>query len=213
MIAHAQRMLLMLCQSTESMILISFFKLWVMWLRPNQWQVVSTSVSSMLDAELASSSSGSIDHLGVVIVSLSIYLMAQVLLINALRLLTLTTDSVHHIWTCAYVRTVSALEWLEMRRLSRGDDRFLWILWADIVVLMSLSAVDPIHCVLLLVAQVDLLRCCVRHLRWHLSRVLGRLRRCLSSVLYNFLTWIIKRYMNSSVSITYETGKILKMDV
>jgi hypothetical protein len=64
----------------------------------------------MLDAELASSSSGSIDHLGVVIVSLSIYLMAQVLLINALRLLTLTTDSVHHIWTCAYVRTVSALE-------------------------------------------------------------------------------------------------------
>lgn len=53
---------------------------------------------------------------------------------------------------------------------------------------MSLSAVDPIHCVLLLVAQVDLLRCCVRHLRWHLSRVLGRLRRCLSSVLYNFLT-------------------------
>ena len=195
----------MLSKSTESMILIALFKLWVVWLSPYQWQVVTTSIRSMLYAELAGISSGSIDHLGIIIVPLRIYLMTQVFLIDVLLWVSLTTDGVHHIWACTNMWTVTSFKWFQMRSCSRSNDSFFGVRWAYIIILMSLSAVNPTHRILLLIAQVDLLSRCVWHLLLHLSVALDSLRWSLSPIMLNFLTWIIKRYMNTSVSISYKT--------
>lgn len=64
----------------------------------------------MLHAELAGGSSGSIDHLGIVVVTLRIYLVAQVLLINILSLVALTSNGVHHVRPSADVWTSSSFE-------------------------------------------------------------------------------------------------------
>lgn len=92
------------------MIRIPFLQLGVVRLGPDQRQVVSTRIGSMLHAELAGGSSGSIDHLGIVVVTLRIYLVAQVLLINVLSLVALTSNGVHHVGPSADMWTSSSFE-------------------------------------------------------------------------------------------------------
>ena len=161
-----------------------------------------TSIGCMLYAELARCSPGSIDHLGIVIVTLSIDLMTQIFLVYVLRLVTLASDSVHHVRACADMRSIPSFKWLHVGGLPGGDDGFFGVCRADIIILMTFRAIDPIDSILLLVAQVDFLSCSIRYLLWDLIVALNSLSwSC--PVMRNLLPWVIEGYVNSSVSISY----------
>jgi len=67
-----------------------------MGLSPNQWQIMIARVSRMLDAELAGCTAPSVNHLRLIIISLSIDLVAQILLIDIVLFWSALND-VHHI--------------------------------------------------------------------------------------------------------------------
>jgi hypothetical protein len=75
-ISHTQRVLLVLSKRSKPMSLVTLLQLWVMWLCPYKRQVVASSICSMLHTELTRSTPGSIDHLRIVCVSLSVDLVA-----------------------------------------------------------------------------------------------------------------------------------------
>ena len=164
---------------------------------------MTTSVSLMLHTKLTGSSPGSIDHLRIVSISLSVDLVAHVFLVNILILITLTPNSIHHIRSGTYLRPVSAFERFEMRRLSRSHDSFLWISWTNIVVLISFRTVYPIYSLLLLAVERYMFRCGVWYLLWNLAISLHSLRWPWTFLEY-FLSRVIKRYLNSPVGVSYK---------
>ena len=121
---------------------ISFFKLTILRLRSNKWQVMLiTKLVRMLHTKL-SALSWSINHLRVVIVPLSVYLLtadsfrkdAGLLLVNYFLLA---------VGVNILSAGLSLFETFQVL-LSWGDDCFLRILWANIVILMSLRASNSI---------------------------------------------------------------------
>jgi hypothetical protein len=98
----------------------------------NKWQIIGASISRMLNTKLTRSTS--IDHLWIVVIPLSVYLMCHIFLVNVVLLRATSLNCIHHIG-----RTI-LFECLQMVILSRSDDGLLGIGGADIVVLVSLSA-------------------------------------------------------------------------
>ena len=127
-----------LSECPKSEILIYLLELAVMALRPDQREVAR----GMLGAELTAAASP-IYHLRVIVVSLGVYLMAQVLLVNR---------SI----TCLYLGTSVTLKAFHVLIMSGSDDCLFWILRRDIVVIVSLSGRNSGS--LVLVHKLDHLR-------------------------------------------------------
>ena len=185
--------------------LLRIFKFWIMWFSSNERQIMISRARSMLHGELAPSGAGSIDHLMIlIIVSLSVYLMTEVLLIQIVLLV--TWYCIYHVWSCADVR-VGVLFEFHMVVLPRGYDCFFRVGWTHIVVLVSLSACDSV-CSCSLILILDL----VHHLRLSLT-LYGCIAlpheaqwSCPTCIGYNMTIFssgrIVERNMNSSICVS-----------
>ena len=120
-----------LCECPKPEILVSLLQLAIMALRPNQGEIASSMLSTILVIWIRSP----IDHLGIVIVPLSVYLMTQVLLVN---------------WRVIrnYFRAVVSLKALHILVMSWRHYSLFRILRRYIVVLVSLSRSDSSSLVL-----------------------------------------------------------------
>jgi hypothetical protein len=96
----------------------------------------------MLYAKL-SALSRSINHLWVVIVSLGIYLLTAYSFRKDAGLLLIDHFLLSSVWSKVSLYNLSLFETFQVL-LSWGDDCFLWILRADIVILVSLRASNSI---------------------------------------------------------------------
>jgi len=184
--------------------LLRIFKLWIMWFSSNERQIMISRTRSMLHGELAPSGASSIDHLMIlIIVSLSVYLMTEVLLIQIVLLV--TWYCIYHVWSCADVR-VRVLFEFHMMVLPRGYDCFFRVRWTHIVVLVPLSACNSV-CSCSLILILDL----VHHLRLRLT-LYGCIAlsheaqwSCSTCIGYNMIfssCCIVERNMNSPICVS-----------
>jgi hypothetical protein len=118
-----------LCECPEPEILVSLLKLTIMTLCPNQWEIASSMLSTILAIWCA------INHLRIVIVPLCVDLMTQVLLVNR-RIIR------------NYLRAVVSLKALHVLIMSWSYYCLFRILGRNIVVLVSLSRSDSSSLVL-----------------------------------------------------------------
>ena len=118
-----------LCECAEPEILVSLLKLAIMALCPNQWEIASSMLSTILTIWCP------IDHLGIVIIPLCVDLMTQVLLVNR--------RIISH-----YLRAVVSLKALYVLVMSWSHYSLFRILGRYIVVLVPLSRSDSSSLVL-----------------------------------------------------------------
>lgn len=131
----------LLCKRPE---LLSILQLWIMWLSSDQWEIMTSWAGSVLHCELATSISSTIDHLMIlIIVSLGVYLVAQVFLVKIVLLL--TWNGVNHFRTSVYV-WICRLFKFHMIVLPRCNNGLFGIWRTDIIVLMSLRRCNSIRC-------------------------------------------------------------------
>lgn len=143
----------------------------------------------MLYAKL-SALSRSINHLWVVIVSLGVYLLTAYSFRKDAGLLLIDHFLLSSVWSKVSLYNLSLFETFQVL-LSWGDDCFLWILRADIVILVSLRASNSIS-------------------SWSNCRsliLINQLKLLLSSLILNHLfhplSIFIKRNLYSAIRITY----------
>lgn len=185
--------------------LLRIFEFGIMRFSSNKRQIMIPWARSMLHGELTSSCAGSVDHLMIlIIVPLSVNLVAKVFLIQIVLLV--TWYCIYHFWACADVGVRVLLE-LHVVVLPRGDDCFLWVRWAYIIVLVSLSACDSV-CGGSLVLILDL----IHHLRlgWTLGGSVALAHEaqwsCSTCIGYDVIFSsgrIVERNMDSSIRVSY----------
>ena len=157
----------------------------------------------ILNTELIVCVHSTINHLWIVIVSLCLNLMTHVLLENIIWLIThllWVLNGSHHIWLCQ-MWVVPTLERFKLI-LPWRHNGFVWVCGANVVILKSLCASNPIGCItthhllilhtthlILLVAHELLLLC-----HHHLLIILILAHILLASVEWN---------LNSSICVSY----------
>ena len=190
--------------------LLSIFQLWIMRFGPDQGQVVVARACGMFYRKLASSGTSTIDHLMIlVIVTLCVYLVAQVLLIQVILLL--TWYRVYH-FRPSVDMGVSILFELHMWVLPRRHYSFLRVLRADVIILVSFGACNSVSSgTLVLILHVHHLRLALAIYRCVASSHEAQ-RSCASCVWATMIfsstssasCCVIERNMNSTVGISYK---------